>query len=610
MKILRVAARIAVLYGFSLVSTAQTSTPLPSIPATTDLETSLPSSLGFSIYPTSLQKVQVLLYSDTRSADSGHRYYIEPYVFPEWNSFQSAVQKSCDGQSPNYFTSVELVVQLANLRVNEEIVSLAKKNASATDITLETLFSYPFALLRLDTIGVSDPEIPRKTRWRYPRGGDEILTGVMQANSIRFLDDSVTIPIRDTCEQLVRIARSPQNILGTMYSSNNTVQVDILSISYGGFARDAKLERLFRDETAAGSRKVTMRGSSGGVGLNLGGVFGGASDSSQVSESKDSRHRAISGSLVQEAATEYSRTLVIQRRSEIERAGIHSDELPQLLANFVLETAKEATASFRKISEDQWEVVIGQVTRTISASEVEELLKSSGNPQLVGANENQASVKVKAVEVSGNSKQNASFTDNRGIEWSRNDKAEWIPTSAKLELISANALEDRASAIYEDVVVKRGTSVARVELRTITSGSPTSTLADALRAMNFGPKKLVTPIVGGAYRTESYWAKAWRGDYACLGTPEVKDGFTKVGGQDTELQSWGTGPFGINPRAYGCKPAGHCDSHGESCRTYYRAAGCVINNEWLDWWKTKQNAAGQVVRDEDICREPVDPALK
>jgi hypothetical protein len=121
-------------------------------------------------------------------------------------------------------------------------------------------------------------------------------------------------------------------------------------------------------------------------------------------------------------------------------------------------------------------------------------------------------------------------------------------------------------------------------------------------AANLPPRKVVVPIDDGLYKTVSYWAGGSRSRTTwCQAEVLPVVGMTVIGGDNTA--SYDTRQLlrrrAPNPR--GCAPAGHCDSHNEFCVTYYRASGCYVSTDWLNWYREHQRQMSLAERREEIC---------
>ena len=113
----------------------------------------------------------------------------------------------------------------------------------------------------------------------------------------------------------------------------------------------------------------------------------------------------------------------------------------------------------------------------------------------------------------------------------------------------------------------------------------------------YGPRKTVTPIKGGLYRTTAYWSKG--GDHieiSCIKDPVQPPDTERVGAKHTRSNK----PY--NHHGVGCEHGVFCDKgHQEYCISHWRNDGCYINKAWLDWYKKRIAALGKKVNVSEIC---------
>ncbi len=566
------------------------------VPNASDPEAQLPYTLCCSVYPRSLELAHVQVYEDKRSVQAGTRYLIFPYFYPSWSKFRSEVKTQCDGRPNEHVATATLEAQFASLVVNDEVVDRLKQQGHS-DASLGKLQSFPFTVLKVETGGLDSDGLPTKTRWRWPPNLSEQLGSGTIASTSKFITESQSISMEDSCDALRRIASNAQNVQAHIYSTAVKISVDSTIVASDSFVKQKQFEDILRGESAIGSKQAIARGSSGGIGINLGGLAIGGTGSKQATEVQDTRRRVVTGNLIQEAAADFAKTLTVQQRREIAPPSGTDPEIVALLTKFVTENSQSADASFAKTTADQWQLKLGSVTRSLTSADVDELLKSSGNPNLTVNHKQEGKAGAKGVSAEVRDEKNMTFQDQRGIEWSRKGE-EWIPTSVKLYFLSESDLKSSIIAKYENALVQRG-DVQRITLTQITADkSP-----DTVNWLLTGPDKKVIAIKGGLYRTDTYWAGAWRGGpYWCQ--PELKpmDGMTVVGAQHLETVGPGA-PLSQIGRVLGCRPAGHCDSHGEACRSYYRSAGCYVSTKWLEWYRERIQDIGIKERIEDICSE-------
>src|SRR4029079_4281378 len=116
-----------------------------------------------------------------------------------------------DGKPDDYVATVYLDVQFASLVVNDEVIDQLKKRGKS-EASLDTLQSYPFSVLKVETGGNENDGLPTKLRWRYPPNlAEELGKGSITTTSM-FITEDKRIPIPDSCEQLRKIGSDAQNV--------------------------------------------------------------------------------------------------------------------------------------------------------------------------------------------------------------------------------------------------------------------------------------------------------------------------------------------------------------------------------------------------------------
>lgn len=578
-------------------------------PNTADPEPQLPYSAKFVSYPAVLNDNALTVYEDVRGSGGTVRYAIPPYLYPKWGDFKKSVSDACKNRPENEVVQVYLSVQLASKAVAEQVVAdLAKANVN---ITTTELHAYPTVMIVIRT-GGSDG-IPLVNRWIYPNITPDQINDKITVN-ITPHTKMEEVSIQDTCGQLVRIAQSPRNISGVYFSKNNTIKVNTLMASYAGFLHSEAFYDLLQAETQVGGKTITAKGTSGGIGLNFGGVFGGASNSKQVGEAVDNRRRVVTGNLIQEAAKEYSKVFSLTYRTEMAAEGFDEEAITKLLTRFVTSNAPKAEVEFNKVG-DQWTATIDKlVSRAFAQSTVTDLLTSSGNPQLKGENFNSAAGSYGGsgasaaappaegqspapaatgggMSASGVSQQKAEFTDSRSIQWSRNDNSEWIPTKADLYYISENDLMSEVTAAYQRVIATPDSGFLITKMDVFYADG--SVTPDMTILASTAPEKVVISIAGGPYKTEGIDSTGTVVETSvCPGqATNPPSGMTQIGAEDDGVENTG-------------KCATTCSTNGLSCKTYLRKPGCYVSPKWFVWYAYQQQQSNAFVSLDEICAPP------
>jgi len=423
-----------------------------------------------SVYPDLLGRQEVRLYVDKRKPAL---LLASPYIWPDWAPFAQSVEVACNGKKSTDMGEAKLHLSFFSPLVLQEIANLVKSQGKK-DVTTFNLASYPYVFLTVET-ATSDGTTPGKVRYRFPDSFNVPFRGGTIANQDAFPPQDAEIAVSDRCGYLKMIALSQESLVksltGFLYSIRLDSKVESLRADYEAFTKGESVRKLFRDEIGGGSIRVLSTGQSRQLGMNLGGIaFGGGSDSSQVTDANDTRYRAVTANLLQMAAMSSSRDLLVRHThgpvSNITQP--QRDQLVKELMSFALDEQRAVWAKFEPSeNERQWNVVIGEVKRTLSEADTKELLKSNATNKAAGSQ----TVKGKYAGIEGESSRSGSIDSEGGIEYEKSN-GQWIPTRARLYLISENSLSSRVTGAFEDALVKTG-EVQRFELLLkISKGSP------------------------------------------------------------------------------------------------------------------------------------------
>lgn len=624
--------KVLMLYVLFFASLSNQSLFAENALVASDPETRLAFTLFRNTYPEALNGASIAVFGDP--SDKRERYYIQPYFIPDLTSFSKSINDECKNLPGDTIISVPLSFEISSKTVSEQVV--AELSQVVNDkISLSQLHSYPYAMLTITT-GDEDPldDVQSSVRFRFPPGvSDTIISGVI-ANTVAFqnLLGKRPIRLRDSCDQLMAISLTG-DISAQIYSQYKQIKRNATLVELRQFSKSKSVADLFREESASGEKTGITRSSGGAVGINFGGLFGGGSDSSTIRTSiHDTRRRAISGNLIQSAAREYEANLSVTRWTELKKDGIQDDALVKTLVDYVTSRSDFVMARFNKTDDNQWAITVGEHTRSVSVDEVKMLQDTSVSPELAmsgketfdcgmiaaaatgGATEGAK----KAAEASGkgengkgkdcSAERDMTYKDSRGIKW-EHDGADWVPTSVDLYITSKQKLDTNVVASAEEAIVDTGSGFLKQTLQLIESANPRAyTRADVDEALEKkiryaldGPPKRVKKIKGGIYKTISYWSKGAK-NRTTLCLPAIKpiNAMTQIDGKDTRTWDARKGIAEI-PKSLGCKPAGHCDSHGEFCVSYERNSGCFVNTDWLAWYRNRIKSLRESENISSIC---------
>lgn len=567
------------------VCQAQDSTRVPSKQASAKAPIEVDEWL--IVYPPTLGGASLSIARGRGSEREGTYYYLPPYFHYDIASFRAAVEGSCANSTSGTQTAY-LPVRFASKAVNEEIAATLK------NVALERLRPYPVGLIRIATGAYNSAnQVSPKTRLILPPGALDAIEDGYLAPANTFDTELHMIPVEDTCQSLRAIAQNTGDIQAWAYSQLPDTRINFFSAELNSVLEALDKSNLIQSQGNTGYLEVRTASGSRSIGLNAGGVFGGSSKSTDRVTTVDQRGRWVTSNLLQDALRDYSAQLSVFRLSEASEAASKTasnsdreqlqDAFERKALAFVLAQSPYIKARFDKVAEGQWQIMEERIDKTtLNDLQVKELLKTSVKPELNGTNK----VSGEYGTIKGAVDQTANVKDERGIEWSR-DGSSWIPVSADLHFINKADLQSRVYASFDDVTLTGSKAVYRLPLRGI---------SNAFAA----PNKHAIELKAGLYKTIAYWSGGQQSQtIACQPEPAAPANFTRVGATDTQV--FDARRMFVILAARGCATAPYCDSAGEFCVSYHRSAGCLINNEWLAWYRSRQKEAGLPERQEDIC---------
>jgi hypothetical protein len=443
--------------------------------AATDPETRLPRSLDINPEISALRGQTVPVFKDL----DPHRslYYVQPFLLVDWDSYNRQFDQLCIHRREGEEKTINVAVQFWMPEVNAEIAA-ALSRYSESRVGPEQIFSYPYSILTI-TSGARFPDDAIETRVleRYPGNLFELLRGnVTIANTTSFLPMR-HVPVKGTCGELRAIAEYA-DIQGFIYTRARTIQRNSVHVALSSFAYHDSLRRLVRDEHARGDYFVRNVGRTGSVGWNLGNLFGGGareSDSRVVRQ--DSRARAVSGNLLQEAVSRFAASA--QFRVVVEDPDgpwTQPDALVNEVLAFVKDRASKITVRIVKRGADDWNFEHEFLKRPADSAGIKEMIAAKQQTELgltsAEAGSAGASEEVEGRTVTGSLERNraVSHKDENDVTWVM-DGGRWLPTSMDLYVLSIDELEEEIRLDFERLLVSDA-GVQRHQLKEIAYEHP------------------------------------------------------------------------------------------------------------------------------------------
>ena len=106
------------------------------------------------------------------------------------------------------------------------------------------------------------------------------------------------------------------------------------------------------------------------------------------------------------------------------------------------------------------------------------------------------------------------------------------------------------------------------------------------------PDKTVLDVPKGQLlSTTGFWRHGQKSrSFPCSQESLVKPGFELVQGPPS------------TKTARGCAPKEHCNGHGETCVSYYREAACIVNSDWMNWYRKQASLISNSIDIDFICK--------
>jgi hypothetical protein len=421
-----------------------------------ELVTRLPANAKYAISPPSLRGSTVALYSDPQNAKA---YYITPMLLPDWGALEAGIKKSCgERTAPTDIHEITVQLEFGRDKIRSEIAEIATR-LEQINISKEQIFYYPYAWVSVRTgaraqFGLRSPKHPVRTILEYPADAKNTL----EARALRITEpEAFPARISATCEEL-RFIFDNRDITGTFFSPTKETLVNSFSVEYRNFSRSNQLTSLTRTEGATGAQTLINRSSGKGGGLNIGGHVGGmVRDAESRQQIVDSRARYVSGNLISDAARSFAETLAVRNWIEFQGAA-NREAMADELTKFVMRNSAPIALEIKRADDKHWTLGNGVLARTLTNQELKQFVESSSKLDIDFSEK--ATIKCPkdspycgGAEVDVDKKFKG--VDDNGIKWQQ-EGAQWIPTSVTLYAVSADKIEQGASASIVEVQAKDG----------------------------------------------------------------------------------------------------------------------------------------------------------
>jgi hypothetical protein len=408
----------------------------------------------------SLNGQKAVVWKNPNSED----YYVQTYLIPSWDEFERDLKKICDVKNPPATAELSINVQLDSTEVKVEVQRYLNE-VRGKSLDIGNIHDFNFATLVITTGGQdSKDDVPTKVRHTLPEGvEDKPVDAILGMNTQSF--GTQKVKMRDSCDQLRKILKW-KDLQGQAFVVWDKVRANTMTLFQKEFVSHKAFQDLLIKEGQTGTKGTTQQFSSGGAGINVQGFLAvGESQSSGGLEEYDTRRRAVSASLIDQATS----TAFSQLQIKYYSAGQGSFTPAQMLDNLrtsVKARFEEVSAQFVENAKNQWALKSGTESRIFDKSEIDDLRKASSKPELKATSQQEVEATVAKVTGKLKDKKDITVTDEQKIEWHWRGK-EWIPTNVKLYETSYRQFSQQAIASFADVKAELQTALQMYSLQKI-----------------------------------------------------------------------------------------------------------------------------------------------
>lgn len=516
-------------------------------------------------------------------------YYVSPYFVVDLETYKMGVATECQGKSASDTAKAVLSFELPSNVVNDEIeYHIATERHEASKPVLSP---YPFGLFLLYSGNFTSlDEVNGTIRWSSPpNAGEKIKEGFI-APSNAFDFTKYEIDILDSCGTLEALGRGNGDFQASIFTAVPDTKTKTFTVSYAAVATAEAIENLTMNQRQTGMIEVTSSSGSKSKGLNLGFFSSGKSTSDGKIRHLDSRRRAVTANVVESVIRDVSQTIIVKRVRDSTDENT-ADEIETKLLDTVLKNVDQTEATINKISDEQYEIVseFTEELTAVSKQDAELLIKSLNKPEFTA----RKNVSGEFAGVKGQSDTDTTIKSENQIDLGEKG-TDWVPTKVTLYLVGEADLRKKLVAIFEDVAVLDTTKIQRVDL---------IPLPRTLASVFVGPRKEVLSTKTKNLRKVLFKdGKKTTRTVFCLPPETIPKGekadtrqVIYPGDKPQEV----TGSGGTE-----CAKAGFCYRPGDKCLSFEKAGGCLINIDWVEWYRKRQDSANLAVSNKDICRKP------
>jgi hypothetical protein len=541
------------------------------------------TSLGTLSYPVAVS-----------NAAGQKRYYLLPFLQYDSSNLREQHSASCLSAASKVPQEFSFDATFNSARLRGEIESVLRSEGQGPkDSRGAFLQPYPYQFIEIyvapgfDTVGFYPQEAPLA----FERG--------QQFTARAGFDDTAhKITFSAACKEVADILSGDTRLSARMVSAIRRSTQNVTAMSYQSLLRSNALNQLFNDTKKSGAVVVNSDTRGGGTGVNfLGLIQSNSASTSGTTTTQDKRQILVSENYLNEIIQDAS--------SQMEWGAFFDGPLPEdmdarrasavnTLTNLLAARFREDSIAISSLADGGIALAGGRISTILSKEAINEILKS--DRALSGTTSTSDSVGGGQGGDLSTSASN-SFTGSSGISWTRSGGS-YIPTSARLYSFSRSDLRKSFSIALQSTALSPEVTQQYVAL-TVVDTRPSS--EPWKRVVEYPQPMLSSTSIHrktDGKLVETYYCNHPNlQGFSIVPAPTINQNYVRsetVNGYNGLVDS---------ADATRCLPASRTLSPSEYAisqetnvtlpRYIYpgsvspwvgHGAGCLVNNDWLDWY--------------------------
>lgn len=504
----------ALMIAMTSLSAADAPAPAPapvSDSGSLDADATLAKTLRGTIWSAHLLHNKVNLRVDL-SDPNNVRYFLEPYIYPDWEGMSNNLDKLCGPTDGSKVVSIVMNVEMFSKKVVDEFIDQSRSWAPAKfganeflpPVTSSNVYVYPWRIVEI-FVDAQAGQQRRIYSTPVPPNGNLLNRYTPPSNP--------SIHLSGTCDGL-RTMVDTYDVYGTVSTTTRPMRSVWMSARMQAFGTSKVLDELVSKATAGGYIETTSKSHGSGGGLSIGPVNFGGSSSGGNTKTTDTRRRAVSANVVADGVANYVASIAAACYSETEAC---SQAQVDALLQAVLAKSTAVEAKFNENADGTFRLATSGFTGSLSKSDLDMLIETSDAPQVKSSHE----MEGKYAGVEGKDKQTLDVIDSRSVKWHRKADNDWVPTSVTLHILDQKQLQQDLKVTQVNVIVDSRIedkplplSVIRPEtvIRSAVDDAVEETQAELRDDLEFamkGPPKRVFVTKTSAFRPGVKWPDPW-----------------------------------------------------------------------------------------------------